>query len=55
MKTEILKCLNCNTYTLKKNCETCNNKTCTNKPAKYSPEDKYGHYRRLAKIEKGEL
>ncbi len=55
MKTEILKCKSCDTYTLETTCKTCKNKTLSTKPAKYSPEDKYGHYRRIAKKEKGEL
>ncbi len=55
MKTEILKCLECDTYTLEKKCKKCDSKTYTNKPAKYSPEDKYGHYRILTKIKKGQL
>jgi H/ACA ribonucleoprotein complex subunit 3 len=55
MKTEILKCNNCNIYTLERICKNCKSKAITPKPAKYSPEDKYGHYRRLAKKELGEL
>ena len=49
MKTEILKCPICLGYTLSKNCKKCNTKSLSPKPAKFSPEDKYGHYRRLAK------
>ena len=49
MKTEILECGECKTYTLNKECTKCKTKTITNKPARFSPEDKYGHYRRLAK------
>ena len=55
MKTEILRCNKFDIYTLEKTCKVCKSKTITNKPAKYSPEDKYGHYRRLAKKELGEL
>lgn len=50
MSKEILKCCN---YTLQKNCPICGKKTYSPKPAKYSPEDKYGKYRRLAKNEMG--
>lgn len=46
---EILKCPNCNQYTLKQICDACNVKTLTPKPAKFSIEDKQGHYRRLYK------
>jgi len=42
---QILKCRQCGTYTMKEKCE-CGSKTTTVKPAKYSPEDKYGKYRR---------
>tara|TARA_Y100000310_G_C20221244_1_gene595869 strand:+ start:217 stop:384 length:168 start_codon:yes stop_codon:yes gene_type:complete len=55
MKVEILKCTNCNTYTLEENCPSCNTQTITPKPAKFSIEDRYGHYRRLAKIGEGKL
>ncbi|MCX6711916.1 MAG: RNA-protein complex protein Nop10 [Candidatus Woesearchaeota archaeon] len=46
MAKEILKCCN---YTLKDTCSICGKKTISTKPAKYSPEDKYGKYRRIAK------
>ncbi|MAF50740.1 MAG: ribosome biogenesis protein [Nanoarchaeota archaeon] len=49
MKKEILKCPKCEAYTIKKQCSECNKKTLTPKPAKYSPEDKYGKYRRKYK------
>lgn len=45
----IKKCINCNIYTLSDTCEKCNTKTIIPKPPKYSPEDKYGDYRRQAK------
>jgi len=47
--TEILKCPNCNNYTIKDICDKCNIKTLTIKPAKFSIEDKQGYYRRLYK------
>jgi len=46
----ILKCQKCGRYTLSEICE-CGGKAVENKPPKYSPEDKYGHYRRKAKEE----
>lgn len=49
MKVEILFCKSCNIYTLNKECSDCKSKTITPKPPKYSPEDKWGKYRRLAK------
>ena len=47
MGKEILRCQVCKQYTLKK--QHCNKKTLSTKPAKYSPEDKYGKYRRKYK------
>ena len=44
----ILKCQNCGKYLISAVC-TCGGKAVENKPQKYSPEDKYGHYRREAK------
>jgi len=49
MKVEILYCKSCDIFTIKKACPKCSFMTLSTKPAKYSPEDKYGHYRRLAK------
>ncbi|MEK6886748.1 MAG: nucleolar RNA-binding Nop10p family protein [Nanoarchaeota archaeon] len=47
----IYKCQVCGTFTMKS--EHCKKKTLSPKPAKYSPDDKYGKYRRIAKKEKG--
>ena len=44
----ILKCIECNKYTIK---EVCHGKTIRPVPARYSPEDKYADYRRKAKRE----
>ncbi len=46
----ILKCSKCGTYTLKETC-SCGGSAVSPKPQKYSPEDKYGEYRRRAKKE----
>ncbi|MBT4577139.1 RNA-protein complex protein Nop10 [Candidatus Woesearchaeota archaeon] len=51
MKVEILQCSKCKDYTLEKECSECNQKTITPKPARFSIEDKYGKYRRMAKNE----
>jgi H/ACA ribonucleoprotein complex subunit 3 len=51
MRVQILRCINCGSYTLKETCPKCGSKTITTKPAKFSPEDKYGKYRRQLKIE----
>jgi H/ACA ribonucleoprotein complex subunit 3 len=42
-------CDACAQYTMQKNCSTCKGATRHAKPAKYSPEDKWGDYRRRAK------
>lgn len=47
--SEILRCPKCNKYTLEETCKSCSSKTLTPKPAKYSPLDQYGKYRRLYK------
>ncbi len=42
----IMKCPKCSSYTMK---DECCAKTAPCKPLKYSPEDKYGQYRRKLK------
>jgi len=42
--TEIFQCEKCKKYTLEQFCE-CGGKTLSPRPAKFSPEDKYGSYR----------
>ena len=54
MKNQIFYCKQCDLYTLKKLCPNCNKKTENPKPAKYSVDDKFGKYRRLAKINQKE-
>tara|TARA_Y100000310_G_scaffold1020_1_gene1412 strand:- start:12529 stop:12696 length:168 start_codon:yes stop_codon:yes gene_type:complete len=49
MKVEILKCTSCSAYGLKDSCVSCKGKCVSPKPAKYSVEDKWGNYRRIAK------
>ncbi len=49
MKHQIFHCTKCHIYTLEKNCPKCKAKTENPKPAKYSVEDKFGKYRRMAK------
>lgn len=51
MTQHLLKCPSCNRYTLEPTCSQCHNTTITPKPPKYSPEDKYGDYRRQIKRE----
>jgi len=47
----ILKCEKCGQYTMQSICPNCNGKAVSVKPAKWSPEDPYGVYRREAKKE----
>ncbi|MEK6921397.1 MAG: nucleolar RNA-binding Nop10p family protein [Nanoarchaeota archaeon] len=51
MAKRLLFCVKCQRYTMKQVC-SCGEKTAEKKPAKFSPEDKYAHYRRAAKEER---
>jgi H/ACA ribonucleoprotein complex subunit 3 len=42
------KCPSCKIYTFKDTCPKCSERTVSTEPPRYSPEDKYGKYRRLA-------
>ncbi len=46
---KIKKCVKCNLYTLKTKCDLCGIETQNVVPPKFSPEDKYGIYRRKMK------
>lgn len=45
------KCPECKTYTMEDACKKCSAKTKFPGPPSFSPEDKYGKYRRMAKSE----
>ena len=45
----ILKCVDCGIYTMKEKCPGCGKAAVLSKPAKFSPKDPYGDYRRKAK------
>jgi len=47
----ILRCESCKIYTLNEKCPECGNNAVICIPPKYTPEDKYGRYRRKAKTE----
>ncbi len=48
-------CKYCDEYTLQNRCPRCNEKTIINHPARFSPQDRYGTYRRtLKRQQKGE-
>jgi len=53
MKMKI--CPKCNTYTMEEICSVCKVPTVNPHPPKFSPEDKYGKYRRIIKKESGVL
>jgi H/ACA ribonucleoprotein complex subunit 3 len=43
------RCVACHAYTLQEACPHCGGKTQTPRPPRYSPEDRYGEYRRRLK------
>ena len=45
------RCTACDTYTLEGECSSCGGATERAGPTKYSPEDRYGPYRRALKKE----
>lgn len=50
MSNVLLKrCTSCKEYTLQETCPRCGAKAKPNRPAKFSPEDNYGDYRRKLK------
>jgi len=48
------KCPECGTYTFKQDCAKCSVKTTNPAPPRFSPEDKYGEYRRRTMFENGD-
>lgn len=55
-KSDLMKkCKNCGRYTLQEECPECGEETSSPHPAKFSPEDSYGKYRRKLKREKLDL
>ncbi|MEM3397185.1 MAG: RNA-protein complex protein Nop10 [Thermoplasmata archaeon] len=54
MTSYIRKCKTCGEYTLKEYCPRCKNKTVTPHPFRFSPEDRYGTYRRALKKMSGD-
>ncbi|HJX04911.1 MAG TPA: RNA-protein complex protein Nop10 [Thermoplasmata archaeon] len=51
MRSLLRKCPSCTQYTLRETCPKCGGTTLMPIPAKYSPEDRYGEYRRRLKRE----
>lgn len=48
---KLMKCIPCSNYTLKKECSSCGIETTKAGPARFSPQDTYGIYRRRMKKE----
>ena len=52
--SNLLYCKKCKKYTLENTCKKCKNKTVSRNPPRFSPQDRYGAYRRkLKKLEMG--
>lgn len=49
MKMKMKKCRSCGEYTIQTTCPYCGGDVGEVYPPRYSPEDKYGKYRRLLK------
>ena len=49
MKKLLLRCPGCKEYTLEAACPKCGEATLSPHPPRYSPQNKYGHYRRRLK------
>ena len=48
MRSALRKCKDCGKYSTKDVCPDCGGATVTALPPRYSPEDRYGEYRRKA-------
>ncbi|MDI9378505.1 MAG: RNA-protein complex protein Nop10 [Candidatus Thermoplasmatota archaeon] len=51
MRTVIRRCGNCCRYSMRPTCPECGSDTRYPAPLRYSPEDRYGEYRRKSIIE----
>jgi H/ACA ribonucleoprotein complex subunit 3 len=51
MRTLIRKCKECDIYTLRGECPKCGSQTDMALPARFSPEDRYGRFRRQLKLQ----
>ncbi|MCK5038057.1 MAG: RNA-protein complex protein Nop10 [Thermoplasmata archaeon] len=49
MKSNILVCPECKKYTMASKCPKCDTDSTTPHPPRFSPEDRYGKYRRQLK------
>jgi len=49
MDSNISRCMACGSYSYSGKCPKCGHATSSPHPPRFSPEDKYGHYRRRLK------
>lgn len=49
MRTSIRKCRICRIYTMREICPSCGKRTAMALPPRYSPDDRFGKYRRMLK------
>lgn len=49
MARHIFYCKDCDVFTMNESCPKCSKKALSTAPAKYSPLDKWGKYRQMAK------
>lgn len=54
MKTLLKRCDACKTYTMRDVCPHCGSPATRRAPARYSPQDRYGEYRRRLMAEAGD-
>ncbi|MDO9536732.1 MAG: RNA-protein complex protein Nop10 [Thermoplasmata archaeon] len=49
MDNYMTRCMECGAYSLNDACQKCGGKTASPHPSRFSPEDRYGKYRRRLK------
>ncbi|MBN1389724.1 MAG: RNA-protein complex protein Nop10 [Candidatus Thermoplasmatota archaeon] len=54
MRSRILRCNTCGKYTLSDRCRNCGTSTVNTFPPRYSPQDRYGKYRRMFRADEME-
>lgn len=54
VRSRILRCNTCGKYTLSDRCRNCGTSTVNTFPPRYSPQDRYGKYRRMFRADEME-
>ena len=49
MDLKLARCMDCGAYTFEDSCPKCHGKSASPHPPRFSPEDRYGKYRRQLK------